>query len=543
MGILQASSTQNDYVLSLWIIICAWSALCIIKGDKRKQMTCYFTFSIGLSILTKGTAYIYAAPFILWVFFWWIKHLKFKAIVRIITIASIILCINFGHYYRNYHLYKNPIYTAEEHYKNEAFGLRILLSNIIKNISIHIGCWNDVINNKITEQIKRFHHIIGIDADDPRTTWDKFKITRLSTHEDYAGNPIHLSLILLSLIPVSFFYKAHKKLREYTITVISAFILFCALLKWQEWNSRLQLPFFLLCAPIVGTVFSKFKIHYILETIAIFLLFASIPWIIYNQSRPLIGKENIFNIRREQQYFLNRKYMYSQYKDAIDYIKKTETLSQIGLLLNKDGWEYPFWAMLKQPFHKDIRIEHINITNPSGNLQYPLGQFSPEIILSLIPDNKLYMQIKGNTYVKTRKFTYINIFIRDNTGRLKRENLIYHFFKAFEYLNKTEKLLIISNISAYRSNLTTAVSMLTNTYEEAMLVDRKILNQIYPELGDKFRELFIQGIRDWLMGYSNLNKQQFQTGQKLIREWKRWFSYNMNPIKEAFNIWEMKYNK
>jgi len=542
MGILQGSSTQNDYVLSLWIIICAWTTLCIIQGDKRKDMVFYFAFSVGLSILTKGTGYIYVVPFILWVFLWWIKRLKFKAISQIVIVSIIILCINWGHYYRNYQLYNSPIYTAEEHYKNEVFGLRILLSNIIKNLSIHIGCWNDAINNKITDQIKRFHYMMGIDVNDPRTTWSKFKITKLSTHEDYAGNPIHFFLIVLILIIIPF-YKIHNNLRRYTITVISAFILFCALLKWQEWNSRLQLPIFLLYAPIVGTVFSERVLNcYMPAIINILLLFASIPWIIHNQSRPLLGVKNIFNVSRQQQYFFNRKYMFSQYKDAVDYIK-TENFSRIGLLLNKDGWEYPFWVMLKQPFQKNMRIEHINITNPSGNLQYPLGQFSPEIILSLNADNKLYMQIGEDTYVKTRKFTYINIFVKDAAGKLKKQNLIYHFFRAFEYLSRAEKLLAIPTISTYKAGITTAVSMLTNTYEEAMLVDSEMLNQIYPKLGDKFRGIFVQGIRDWLMGYSQLNKQRFQTGQKLIREWRQWFSSNMNTIKEAFNIWEMKYNK
>ena len=72
MGILQATSTQNDYVLSMWLVCMVYFMLIMVDKNNQKGLSLIYTFaigcSLGLAILTKGTAYVFVLPFILWFF-------------------------------------------------------------------------------------------------------------------------------------------------------------------------------------------------------------------------------------------------------------------------------------------------------------------------------------------------------------------------------------------------------------------------------------------------------------------------------------------
>lgn len=62
MGILQAASTQNDYVLSLWLVCFTYFSLLIVQAGVTRSTAIYIGASLGLVILSKGTGYIYAFP-------------------------------------------------------------------------------------------------------------------------------------------------------------------------------------------------------------------------------------------------------------------------------------------------------------------------------------------------------------------------------------------------------------------------------------------------------------------------------------------------
>ena len=65
MGILQGSSTQTDYVVSFWLVCFVYFAMLL----RRKADLLYALatgVALGLAILTKATAYIFAFPFLAW---------------------------------------------------------------------------------------------------------------------------------------------------------------------------------------------------------------------------------------------------------------------------------------------------------------------------------------------------------------------------------------------------------------------------------------------------------------------------------------------
>ncbi|MBC1224832.1 glycosyltransferase family 39 protein, partial [Nostoc sp. UCD120] len=298
MGILQASSTQNDYVLAFWVICLAYYLLSAIEAGRRDIWTNSFNIgsTIGLAILSKGTAYFYVFPFLIWFGFYQIKSLRWKIWKTALIVGSISLLLNISHYLRNYNLFGSPL-GEPGGYRNEILGINILISNILRNIALHIGTpiglWNGITNRLI--QI--IHIFLGVDVNDSRITFSKsffvpggWSTIGISGNENSAGNLIHLALIITCTI----IFIAKKSIRKksyifvYLITTVSTFLLFCYLVKWQAWNSRLHLTFFVLISPFLAVVLSNLKKQKIANIIVIFFLISSLTWIFFNRYRLII---------------------------------------------------------------------------------------------------------------------------------------------------------------------------------------------------------------------------------------------------------------
>ena len=63
MGIIQASSTVNDYTVSYWILLVAIMTLEVIKTNKLTSKIIYTGIAAGLALWTKPTAVAFILPF------------------------------------------------------------------------------------------------------------------------------------------------------------------------------------------------------------------------------------------------------------------------------------------------------------------------------------------------------------------------------------------------------------------------------------------------------------------------------------------------
>jgi len=102
MGILQSTSTQNDYVVTMWLVSFVYFILNAIKNPRPLQIL-LAAFSLGLAFLTKGYAYLYALPFLIY----WLLACRSRAwLYRLgvtFFILGIALFLNAGYFYRNWH--------------------------------------------------------------------------------------------------------------------------------------------------------------------------------------------------------------------------------------------------------------------------------------------------------------------------------------------------------------------------------------------------------------------------------------------------------
>lgn len=374
MGILQSSSTQNDYVVAFWLICLAWSGLEFIRS-KELPWALIVGACLGLAVLTKGTAYLYAFPFVVWLAFSVFRSAPRRGAIIILCLVIPFILLNGVHYQRNLKLFSNPLTSGGYGLSNEPVSASALVSNLLRNSALQLPSPFSELNNFVQESVTRIHEGLNIDVNNPKTTYPEteFEVGKLVLHEDLSGNFLHALMVVASLLTLPFFLSFRKippTLFGYVAAVTAGYFLFCLVLKWQPWHSRLLLPLFVLGAPGVGVIAKRCWANGLVTLVALLLLTAALPWTFGNVSRPLLqglssGKLTfpLFEQDRNQLYFMNRRDLYSKYVQTAADIRRLNPRN-IGLILSGDAWEYPLWVLLKEDIPA-IHIEHFGVENVS----------------------------------------------------------------------------------------------------------------------------------------------------------------------------------
>jgi hypothetical protein len=405
-GILHASNSKNTIVIAYWLICFVYYSIEIIQSRPSWILVIAASTSLSLAVLTKGTAYIYALPFLIWLGWVTFQAFRIKYLSYLTGASTVFLTINLGHYLRNFWVFGSPNSTYPYNWGNETYTISAFISNLTKNISLHIvppffdWDWLD-------QWVIEFHKFLHISPLDPKLNLflggyhpTEFTAHGLATFEDTASNPFHFWLIIASIF-IIFNGKNTKKekiLTAYLVSAITSFTLFCLLIKWQIWHSRLHLPIFILICPILGIIISKSHQKFASALMLIFLLVAT-PCLFLNETRLIASSQNVFNTERKIQYFA------AQSSLAIDYTSLANLLAQkscfeIGLVQRPDAWEYPLWMLLDQKNRQSLRFENVNVENPSKSLsQDPkYRNFRPCAIVKLGLPSTQQLTVSGSIY-------------------------------------------------------------------------------------------------------------------------------------------------
>jgi hypothetical protein len=368
MGIVQASSTVADYVVAFWVISVAYESVRILESGVTRSSVVYISLAAGLGLVTKPTAVAFVVPFAILVAFIVFRQFPIPQALRYTALSiTLVLVLNAGYLLRNTALYGNPI--AHEgrisFHINETMSARVILSNTLRNISLHAGTPSPYGNKAIYLAVAKVHEVIGMDVDDPRTTAiTNYKVSKPSTNEDKTTNPLHALLILVIFVVILLKRKdIRPSIIILSLVIAATFPLISSLIKWMVFNSRLHLPFFILFAPIVGYSLERFLKPNGTRAIASILLLASGPWLMSIQSRPLITNsqsfvESVFVMPREDLYFANGWHLREAYLEMAEVIKGSNC-SDVGIILPGNGAEYPLWVFLGAP-RSAPRIEWID---------------------------------------------------------------------------------------------------------------------------------------------------------------------------------------
>ena len=382
IGIVEASSTITDYVVTFWVI-CAVTEVLRYHRSGSTLAVFFFSLALALAMLTKPIAVPYLAPFAIWMAVVMLRRQPVAGSLRWAGVAVLIVgLINAGYLARNIVTYgglSNPVDFAN--HSNQLRTFRGLASTLIKNVGLEAGL-PDSLNANLTlsKIVIKSHLLLGLEIDDPRTTGDgEFRVAAPVTQEDLTSNPYHLYLIMATLILAFGLWKRLGwQVVLYGVLSAVTLALFSLIFKWHIFSVRYHLPFFVLFAPAVGAVWGTFKRFKVAYLLAALLLLAARPWLLSIDSRPLVpvvghsSVESILSEPRERLYFANAPGLFDTYREITDDIK-ARGCAQVGLMLHGNDAEYPLWALMGAP-REDLLMEWI-IRGRTD--RYSLAEFQP----------------------------------------------------------------------------------------------------------------------------------------------------------------------
>jgi hypothetical protein len=410
MGIVQTTSTQTDYVVSFWIVMVAYFT--IAAGNSESWVSFFgLGSSIGLAMFSKGTAFIFIAPFAIWIGYRFVFLSKNNR-VRYILLLLLILCINLPQWMRNFSLYQNPLgQTRYPSYTVGSFSPFLLASTMIKNVSVHLVTplvwWNNSVQYGVIFIIER---VLGVSVNDSSTQFQtqKYALPDFAFDEGSVGNFIHFILFSLSAILLFTRHKRNKNMQMYSVFVLGGFVLSTLLLRWQPWTSRLQLPSFVLASPMIA-----YMLEYKNNKTRLFVLFllsvTSLFWLLNNTSHQFFGRNSVFSLHNDEIEFVQRPEIRASYLSTSAYIMEHQ-YKMIGLVMNDDAWEYPLWNLLQQNQYKNFRIESVHVENTSNTLS---RLFIPDAILCISCDVNDNIKF-SSAYRSSRRFGSIDIYSRQD---------------------------------------------------------------------------------------------------------------------------------
>jgi hypothetical protein len=331
---------------------------------------------------------------------------------RGLVIVVCALAVNGPQYARNLQLFGSPLGPGGEgpyRYANQDLSLRILASNVLRNLGLHLGTPWPAANSAIERAIVAAHAAIGIAPDDPRSTWPttRFEIIRPVAREDLAPSGLHLLLIAAAIVTV-WRTRPDARLKAYTGCLIVAFLLFCFLLRWQPWDSRLHLPLFVLGAPVAGVVLERLK-PTVLAVVLLMLGAASVYFLAMNPAHPLVGRRAVFKTAWADQRVAHAD---PAYVGATRFVTSTGCL-RVGLALGSNDREYIFWALLADARWSGT-LEPVMVGNVSARMADPAATpFRPCAIIRLADSPVETLKVGEQSYRSAWSQDAVQVFVRD----------------------------------------------------------------------------------------------------------------------------------
>lgn len=398
IGILESTSTQNDYVEAAFL--CAFVTLGIEAIDRPRASLGHFmlTASAGaLSGLTKPIAFILGAGFALWFAIGFSRGAGAAGALRRWACIGAVAILVLGPFVLRF---STGAHIADINSQETvaSFGVKQTLDNLIRHVVSNLAVGIEPIDRipiRISESIT---YRLGLQTHRADTT-DPLHPVYLPApglyiyHEDFGPNQLATILVTLALIGVVIRWPTRPTRRQlaYCGAWAVGVLIFATLLRFGMWVVRYHLPGFALAAPIVALRWPP-QWERGARPAAFMLLTAltSVPALMFNQGRqlvplyrtqfPALGRDRPSYLSQTpwERLFANQLWMMQPYRDAIDVLERSNA-TQIGLAIDKyRAWEYPIWWALQQEVgSRPLRIEHVLVP---GETKYPLGPFVPEVL-------------------------------------------------------------------------------------------------------------------------------------------------------------------
>ena len=360
-GILQASGAKNDYLMTAYLV-----AMVYFVKEQSRSAGWWAGLALGVALLTKATAYLFAPPLLLAL---WAPR-------RWPIMAAAALLVNAPHYARNIDLSGSPLgYDSAQadgrfRWHNDRFGWRETASNLLRHLGDQLGARSEQWNRGVYGTVVAMHHLIGVDPNDPATTWPgaHYAPPRNANHETNANNRWHLLLLALALPLLALRWRT--PLARYFVALLGGLLIFAFYLKWQPFVARLLLPLFVLGSPAAGVLLDLAPV-WLQLAVCLFLLNNTRPYLFENWIRPLNGPRSILRVARDDLYFADMTLWNNKasYLDTVDAVARNGC-RLVGIDINRLTLEYPLQVLLKQRL-PGVEFVHTGVSNSSKKYERP----------------------------------------------------------------------------------------------------------------------------------------------------------------------------
>jgi hypothetical protein len=365
MAILQASSTQNDLVEALFLLLVVHAALDFRSLGRPRLVDAWpLGAALGVALLAKSTGYLLAAPFVVLALSSRLRSLR-VLLGPLALVAGLVVVVNIGQAARNEGEFGSFVGPASAHVLvNTHFSPAVTVVNSLRLFGSAATTSHASFNAHLLGLVDRGSKAVGVNKPDEGTIYGATSYSvGWSLGEDYASFPIDALAICLVLLLTALRVPPLRGLRAgYVGASVVAFLLFASYLRWQPWSNRLDMPLAMVWAPLIAVAIAAWHRYLALPAAVVFAWLAP-TFLLHNASRPLEGPVTVFNASQQQLIFWNRGTDIAPYNAATQIIQQHHA-KVVGLIEGADDWEYPLWRMnggaLKGTRFVDIRVADLH---------------------------------------------------------------------------------------------------------------------------------------------------------------------------------------
>lgn len=419
MGILQSTSTQNDYVVALWSLVALYHLVAALDRKLTPVEIAVAGGALGLGVLTKVTFYPYGlvigAAIVA-------CEMKRSTAARSLGVAAIfllsVIALNAGVWLRNLDTYGGLYGPPEWMTSNLAIasvieagqptapdqvaihGLGELAFRAARS-AVQTGDWLwrrtiQAMALHLLTPVGRLNRIAILIVDSFQNLFGSSTASYLEAatwnHEDTAGNPIHLAVGFISLLLFardSLARRSPSRALVLFLVVGACFVLLVLIVgpASTEFGVRYHLPLFLLMAPLIALASVRHLDTWLARAVIYGFLVTAIPYVLLNNTRPVIGRtpwptrvSSVFSAAPEELLFAMNPSARQPYSTLANRLGESGC-TQIGMRLDSSDPEYFFWWLLDRQ-GGDYRLETVYTFEPLERYRDP--EFEPCAIVCTI---------------------------------------------------------------------------------------------------------------------------------------------------------------
>lgn len=361
----QAATTQNDLVATAFVSTAL--ALALAMGSVRTP-TSMIAASVAAvfvvaAVAVKPPVAIFAVPVIVFVAIRTFSTSWRRAII-VASVGLVFFGILAGPWLvRNVQAYGKPFgpdvgLTMSGNYAQGA------ALNIVKNIGNNIGVpVAGGVNNASASVVGDIASIIsGASVNDPRYSYGPEFSIASERNEDRASNLLQWTLIVGAIFVCVLRGSRRRELVLLLSMLLSGYVIFCCVVKYQIWNGRFMLPMLVFGAAIVAlavdSLTSRSRLG-LLWTMSVLLILGCVPWLVAQKWRPLVPPGSVLMTSDFHQLTSSMSQASAQ-----DFMRAEELIRALKpdevLLAGKYSYslEYVWWREL-QPLGGGATIRHL----------------------------------------------------------------------------------------------------------------------------------------------------------------------------------------